>query len=360
MANLEPTGSILKCECGRIHDCDRCPYVSGSRFFHQFPLFRCLTNSLEKYNCKDCDFGSDLVIVFNQHVREHHRKKIDEPKKDVEIKSYICHECSFETYSALVWIKHSNTLCFKIEEDFKKVTYGNNARLHLSREDVQWFRCDKCDYKAKHRYRVKHHKLIKHTSDEEALWLQCEQCSYKTKLKYSLRRHMFLHKPNEEANWFYCFNCEYRTRSKGNLRRHMYLKHTTPEAVQWLACDKCQYQCKTKDDLKKHTKLHHSDVAVKIKEDIEWARCDKCDFKAKHSYRVERHKRIKHTSDEEAKWIYCLNCEYRTQRKGNFRRQHVGETHHTQAVQWFACDKCQYQTKSNTTCTNTQNCTIRM
>jgi hypothetical protein len=117
MANLEHTGIILKYECGRIHDCDGRPYVSRSLFFHQIPSFICETNSLKKYNCKDCDFESDLVIVFKQHIRQHHRKRIDEPKTDVEVKSYICRECSFETYSALVWIKHLDTLCIKTVQD---------------------------------------------------------------------------------------------------------------------------------------------------------------------------------------------------------------------------------------------------
>jgi hypothetical protein len=81
MANLEHTGSILKCECGRIHDCDRCPYMSRSVFFPQIPSFGCETNSLEKYHCEDCDFESDLAIIFNQHIREHHRNGIDETEK---------------------------------------------------------------------------------------------------------------------------------------------------------------------------------------------------------------------------------------------------------------------------------------
>jgi hypothetical protein len=155
MANLEHTGSILKCGCGRIHDCDRCPYVSRSLFFHQLPSHSCQTNSLEKYNCKECDFGSDLVIILKQHIREYHRKRIDEPKNDVEVKSYICRECSFETYSALVWIKHLDTLCFKTKEDFEIVTFGNDAKLHLSKEDIQWFKCDKCNYKANRRCKLK-------------------------------------------------------------------------------------------------------------------------------------------------------------------------------------------------------------
>jgi hypothetical protein len=191
MANLEHAGSILKCECGRIHDCDRCPYVSRSLVFHLFSSFRCETNSLEKYNCKDCDFESDLAIIFNQHIREHHRKRIDEPKNDVDaVKSYICRECSFETHSALVWIKHLDTLCFKTKKDFDKITFGNDAKQHFSREDVQSFRCDKCNYKTNRRYRLKRHDLMKHTSNEETSWFQCEQCAYKTKLECYLKRHI--------------------------------------------------------------------------------------------------------------------------------------------------------------------------
>jgi hypothetical protein len=406
MANREYTESIVKCECGRIHDCDRCPYVSRSLFFHQIPSFSGATNSLEKYNCKDCDFESDLVIILNQHIREHHRKRIAEPKNDVEVKSYICRECSFETYSALVWIKHLDTLCIKTKEDFETVMFGNDAKLHLSREDVQRFRCDKCNYKtnreynfkrhiitrhksdeeeiqsgsglrcdkcdftAKHRYKMKHHKLMKHTSDEEALWLQCEQCSYKTKLKYSLRSHMNLHKSDEETKWFDCFNCEYRTRRKGNLRRHMLLKHTLSEFVQWFACDKCHYQCKTKDDLHKHVKLHDSDVKTeddikrlkcgftvkhryKMKhhkhapdEEVLWLRCEQCSYKTKLKDSLKRHVIALHKSDEEAKWFYCYNCEYRTLRKENLRRHMLLKHTSSEALQWFGCDKCYFQTKT--------------
>jgi hypothetical protein len=215
MANLEHTGSILKCECGRIHDYDRCPYVSRSRFFHQFPLFSCETSSLEKYICKECNFETDLIIIFNEHIQEHHRKRIDEPKNDLAVKSYICRECSFETYSTLVWIKHSNSLCLKTKEEFEKVTFGKEAKFHLFTEDIQWF---KCNYKTNRRYILKRHDRMKHTLNEETSWFRCEQCAYKTKLKCALRRHMTIHKSDEETKWFDCFNCEYRTRRKGNLR----------------------------------------------------------------------------------------------------------------------------------------------
>jgi hypothetical protein len=176
MANFEHTGSILKCECGGIHDCDRCSYMSSSLFFHQFPSFSCETNSLERYNCK---------------------------------------KCSFETYSTLVWIKHSNSLCLKTKEEFEKVTFGKEAKFHLFTEDIQWF---KCNYKTNRRYILKRHDRMKHTLNEETSWFRCEQCAYKTKLKCALRRHMTIHKSDEETKWFDCFNCEYRTRRKGNLR----------------------------------------------------------------------------------------------------------------------------------------------
>jgi hypothetical protein len=94
MPNWKCTESAPKCGYGKIHNCDKYRYVTESRFFmknhtnrNHFPLksFNCETNDLEKYYCKDCDFETDLVIIFNQHVGEYHNKKIDSlqdlPKK---------------------------------------------------------------------------------------------------------------------------------------------------------------------------------------------------------------------------------------------------------------------------------------
>jgi KRAB domain-containing zinc finger protein len=279
MANLERTESILKCECGGFHDCDRFSHMSRSRFFHQFPSFSCETNSLERYNCKKCDFGSDLRTIFNQHIREHHRKRIDEPKNDFAVKSYICRECSFETYSALVWIKHSNSLCFKTKEHFENVTFGKDAQLHLSTEDIQWFRCDKCNYETNRRYILKRHDRMKHTLNEETSWFRCEQCAYKTKLECYLKRHIITrHKSDEEeVQWFRCDKCDFTAKRRSRVKHHKLIKHTSEEEVLWLRCEQCSYKTKMKCSLRRHMNLHKP--------------------------------------DGEGMWFYCSNCEYRTRRK---------------------------------------------
>jgi hypothetical protein len=153
MPNLRCTESTSKCGCRKIHNCYRCPYMTKSPFFminhmkrNDLPLksFSCETNDLAKYYCKECDFETDLVIIFNQHVGEYHRKKIDSlqdlPKKDTVVKSYVCQKCAFETYSVLVWIKHLDTLCVNIKEVSKKI--GS-----VSCSDEKWYQCKCCSFK---------------------------------------------------------------------------------------------------------------------------------------------------------------------------------------------------------------------
>jgi hypothetical protein len=186
---------------------------------HRLPVesFSCETNDLEKYYCKECQFETDLMVIFNQHIREHRRRNIDrvqdQPKSNVEIKSYICQKCSLETYSILLWIKHLDSSCF-----VNKVS--NVSRLYKRKlfDDIICFKCDHCSFKTevlqyldKHVERLHTHLMVR--------WFQCEACDFKTKYRGSLKIHVNTrHKSDEEANWFYCFNCEYKTRRKKNSK----------------------------------------------------------------------------------------------------------------------------------------------
>ncbi|KAJ3632421.1 hypothetical protein MTP99_009433 [Tenebrio molitor] len=95
MPNLENSESISKCGHGKIHNSQRCAYVTKSRFNMvtntkrlQLPLesSRSERNDLEKYYCKDCNFETDLVVILKQHLKEYHRKDTgcvqDQPKSD--------------------------------------------------------------------------------------------------------------------------------------------------------------------------------------------------------------------------------------------------------------------------------------
>jgi hypothetical protein len=218
MLNLEYAESIPKCGYGKIHNCDICPYVTKSLFFminhtkrHRLPLdsISCETIDLEKYYCKDCNFKTDLMVIFNQHIREHHRKDTDfvqdQTKNDTVIKNYICQQCSFETYSALQWIKHLDTPCLNIKEDFETVRI-------VSCGDEKWYRC--------------------------------EHCSFETKKATLLKGHQSAEHPPAEGERLCCFHCKYKAKTKKNLQQHINYKHSTVKAIRWFQCNESQFTSK--------------------------------------------------------------------------------------------------------------------
>ena len=46
---------------------------------HRFPVEKlsCENTELEMYYCKDCDFKTELTILFKQHINKNHRKSND-------------------------------------------------------------------------------------------------------------------------------------------------------------------------------------------------------------------------------------------------------------------------------------------
>jgi hypothetical protein len=203
MTNLEYAENVHKYKC---------PFDKKSLFFvighskrHRFELelSTCETTSLEKYYCKSCNFQTDLIIIFNQHVRQFHGKKRESvyspSTKNSAVISYICKTCTFETHSILFWMKHLESSCFSKSDDFEHV------RLSLvTLADHRWYQCDYCQYRTWRKGNLKHHVLFKHTTSEAVQWFTCEKCQYKSKTKYDLNRHAKLHLSNDDVQWFKC------------------------------------------------------------------------------------------------------------------------------------------------------------
>jgi hypothetical protein len=224
MPNLECRGNIPKCGPGKIHNCKRCPYVTKAPFYmvnhakrHRFPLesSRCERTNLEKYYCKDCNFETDLVVIFKQHHREFHRKDTDcvqdQPKNDIVVKSYICQNCSFETYSVLLWMKHLESSCFDTEDA------------------IHWYNCDKCKYVTKYKSNIKQHKKI-HLSADTLQCYSCDKCEFKTKWSSSIKRHKKIHLSADAIKNYSCDKCEFKTKRNGCLKQHK-KNHMSADAV---------------------------------------------------------------------------------------------------------------------------------
>jgi hypothetical protein len=52
--------------------------------------------------------------------------------------------------------------------------------VKLSPTQLNWFRCDQCEYKSRQTGNLKRHKVTKHTPVDEVKWFNCDQCGFKT------------------------------------------------------------------------------------------------------------------------------------------------------------------------------------
>jgi hypothetical protein len=333
---------------------------------HRLPVesFSCKTNNLEKYGCKDCDFEVDLMIIIKQHIREHHERNIncvqDQPKNDIAVKSYICQECSFETYSKLFWVKHLSTSCFNTQ-DFEKirlVSCNDEQRSFKAKKPTthkrKRFCCSHCKYKAKTENHLKHHVNYEHAALEVAHWFCCKECQFKSKSYFHLQRHKITHLSAEAVQWYSCDKCEYKTKQNYNLNQHKISKHSSNNELNEscsyktkligdvinFKCNYCSFESKVLECLERHTQSIHACIGC--------FQCDICDFKTNYRKTFKCHKKKVHLDsghDEGANWFYCFYCEYKTRRKIHLK-EHTSLKHTgSEAMQWFTCDQCHHKFK---------------
>jgi hypothetical protein len=61
---------------------------------------------------------------------------------------------------------------------------------HTSDDEIEWFKCDECEFKTKRAGDIKRHKLARHTPLDEGLWFKCGKCEYKAERIETLITHM--------------------------------------------------------------------------------------------------------------------------------------------------------------------------
>ena len=127
----------------------------------------------------------------------------------------------------------------------------------------------KCEYKAKERYKLIDHMANIHNIGVE--WHECPHCDYKGKDKWRLRDHLAnIH--DIGVTWHECPQCEYRAKNKMNLKRHLACIHDIN--ARWHKCPLCAYKTKEKSKIKIHLANIH-DI------DVKWHYCPHCDYKSK-------------------------------------------------------------------------------
>ncbi|XP_063927294.1 putative zinc finger protein 66 [Zophobas morio] len=333
-----------------VHNCKLCPYFSTSLVLmvnhvrrHRSTLekFTCSNPKIESYYCKDCDFQTELTILFKQHINKYHGlKRGDLSSEDFSIQNYVCEKCHFQTNFLFKWLQHSST-CVET-----KVNLQNLSKRYA---------CSDCPFRSHYSSCLREHSRLFHLGDEH----KCEKCIFKTGSKSVLKKHVH----NNDVEWCKCDECSFKTKCKRYLTFHGIYRHLN--LIQY-KCEQCPFKTKRKADLELHLSRFHSK-----QNDVGWS--EKCPFKAKSGNSLKQHPQLIHLNKEDVKWFECANCSYRTKARRNLVRHvkvhseikpyqceycpyeakrinelkcHINCRHlNGKDVKWYKCEQCSYKTK---------------
>ncbi|KAJ3651332.1 hypothetical protein Zmor_017381 [Zophobas morio] len=254
--------------------------------------FTCDNAKIEAYYCKDCDFKTQLTILFKQHgLKRESRKDISDP--DFLIQNYVCKQCDFETNLSLKWLQHTS-VCTKTKQNLQSVSSLKESATHSSdfkqTDEIHWYYCPECPYKGKLKRNLKRHIQGCHLPKRYG----CDKCSFKCTRKENLKHHINLHLNNEDAKWYKCNQCSFQTKHPGFIKSHVIFKHLddSDANIKWYQCQNCSYRTKQANHLGRHLIYTHLND-----EEIERYKCGDCSFKGKIkddlTRHVKRHLKIK-------------------------------------------------------------------
>ena len=324
-----------------VHNCKQCPYFTTTLFLmfnhvrqHRSSpeKFKCENAKIEPYYCKDCNFKTDLTILFKQHIDTNHGFKQesgdDSSSRDLVIENYVCENCDFATNFSLKWFQHTSR-CTR-----------EKAKRCSCKKSCKWYECGHCPYKTTFKHKLKRHQNSPHLSEQDAKWYECNNCHFKTKHKSSLEFHTVAKHPNlqEQFKTYKCKSCKFETKHVSNLRRHVISVHLDEIDIKWYECQQCSFRAKLRYNLTEHMKRDHSKKS-------EWYKCAKCSYKSKMKPNLKSHLKV----HLERKPFQCEYCPFRTKYSGSLT-DHKNNCHlDGTGAKWFECEHCTYKSKSRST-----------
>ncbi|KAJ3651518.1 hypothetical protein Zmor_017553 [Zophobas morio] len=385
MSTLEYCEAIAKHERSSLknmHSCKLCIYSTASFFLmtnhvkrHRFPLvkFTCDSAKIEPYYCIDCDFKTELIVLFKEHIYKYHGLKRESTDdlltEDFHLQTYVCEKFSFETNLSLKWLQHTSA-CTGKKKKIQSVTspkqYDAYRFTIKQATDICWYHCTECSYKTKFKYNLNRH-IRKHNVNKP---YACDKCPYTTNYNASLRQHINIHLDNQDVKWHECEKCPLKTKTEDTLIRHIKTLHMNHENFKWYECTKCSFKTKHRSSLDLHVAGKHLD-----EEKIRWYECQICTFKTKQMGSLKSHITYRHLDKEEIKWYRCDDCSYKCKSAGDLRKhvkvhldirsyecgycpyqakhsqvldRHIN-THHLDDTEakWYKCEHCPYKSKND-------------
>ncbi|KAJ3652819.1 hypothetical protein Zmor_018752 [Zophobas morio] len=256
------------------------------------PPFNCENANIANYSCKNCNFQTQLTLLFKQHVEHNHNTKKDNQinkSNEFIIHNYICEKCKFETHFSMKWLQHFEE-CLEGEKNTQVTNNHDQCESLLKRyllaeniNDVEIIR-------EKSSNRTKHNFSVPYRTTKKSKRFECNQCPFKTKYNYSLKLHInCFHLDDQDAQWYQCSACPYKTKHSSCINRHIDALHLDEAEIKWYKCEKCQFKTKRSNYLKTHINALHLDEA-----EVKWHRCKGCTYKTKHKSHLNSHLRMRH------------------------------------------------------------------
>jgi len=296
-----------------------------------------------EYTCEECDVSFIDASQLNTHINSHNHgeqlfcqvcpQKCD-GKDSLKVHLYKthgigevfrCEECSFETPSKPVFIKHisdhipqeeKQKKCIKCEKVFK-TKYG--LKLHLKEHFDERLSCIVCNFQTAQKSNLTKHMASKHSQDIDGRLLEdrfkCDKCEFRCVSEHMLKNHLLRKHTEKEAMRFQCDHCSYATVEKAALDKHRRFKHTNERPFM---CSTCGFSTATASSMARHRRSHSQTKPHK---------CDICG----HEYADKKRLRDHMYLHSDYKPFQCPICSYSCRRNDNLT-SHI-KKHHEVAKQ---------------------------
>ena len=87
---------------------------------------------------------------------------------------------------------------------------------HPEQRNIEWYKCDYCEYQSKFKNALQSHKKT-HTDNAEDK-VTCDICKLSVSKKYLSTHIKKIHE--EEGELFSCDSCDFKTKYKGEVKKH--------------------------------------------------------------------------------------------------------------------------------------------
>ncbi|KAJ8675106.1 hypothetical protein QAD02_010892 [Eretmocerus hayati] len=274
-------------------DCDICSYqCEGLKTMTlHIESHKPKPNAEGVYQCKICDFDTNLIEVLGRHMSINHLK----PVVPMSAEMVTCNSCEFSCIN-------------------KRVMDWHQRQHELPpKEACQMVICDECGYFSYNKTRLARHITRKHRDILDGSGPATEPGNQrKTPKKYV--------RPVRDS--IPCEICGWLAKNNSVLKYHIIRKHTDTKQYE---CDQCDKKYNLKADLTSHKKYKHSDTKEFV--------CDVCGRVCNTANGLYGHQKYAHFKTE----FECQVCHRRLASQANLD-EHIQKQHEER--QLFMCEEC--------------------